>query len=345
MALIQEVQDGKFVEDTSASSSSSTSGKKKNVDNTMGQDQFLQLLVAQMQYQDPLEPTSNTEWVAQMATFSMVESLNNMQDAFDKQSANALVGKYVFINDGDNGYIKGKVDYITKQNGKTMLSVNDKLYEMDKLDTVSDEEYYQGAILANDLHKMIQLLPDEKNVTLQDAGLVKSAREEYEKLTETQKKFVDSSDIQKLTALETKIDAFKATEFTASVNGLPSVGEIEEADEETFNEYSKKFADTQTLFENLTEKQRKLIDEKTLNQYSLLEAAIQKGISKFGKPADGETGTQTDVAALLQKILDELQSQNKGGTEDTGSTESTDDAESAENTDSTESTDSTEASN
>ena len=97
MALIQEVKDGKFVEDTSESSSTGKGGKKKNVDNTMGQDQFLQLLVAQMQYQDPLEPTSNTEWVAQMATFSMVESLNNMQQAFDKQSANDLVGKYVFI--------------------------------------------------------------------------------------------------------------------------------------------------------------------------------------------------------------------------------------------------------
>lgn len=190
MAIIQEVKDGRFVEDASESSSTGKGSKKKNVDNTMGQDQFLQLLVAQMQYQDPLEPTSNTEWVAQMATFSMVESLNNMQTAFDKQSANSLVGKYVFINDGDNGYVKGKVDFITKQDGKTKLSVGDKLYDLDQLDTVSDEEYFQGAVLANDLHKMIQLLPSENNLTVSDAGLVKSAREEYDKLTETQKQFV-----------------------------------------------------------------------------------------------------------------------------------------------------------
>ena len=118
MALIQEVKDGKIVDGTSDTAAAS-SGKKKNVGNEMGQDQFLQLLVAQMQYQDPLEPTSNTEWVAQMATFSMVESLNNMQQAFDKQSANALVGKYVLINDGDNGFVRGKVDFITKEDGKT----------------------------------------------------------------------------------------------------------------------------------------------------------------------------------------------------------------------------------
>ena len=54
MAIIQEIKDGKFVDGTSDSSS-----KKKNertVNNDMGKDQFLQLLVAQMQYQDPLEP-------------------------------------------------------------------------------------------------------------------------------------------------------------------------------------------------------------------------------------------------------------------------------------------------
>jgi len=312
MALIQEVKDGRFVEDTSESSSTGAGSKKKNVDNTMGQDQFLQLLVAQMQYQDPLEPTSNTEWVAQMATFSMVESLNNMQSAFDKQSANALVGKYVFINDGDNGYVKGKVDYITKQDGKTKLSVNDKLYDLDKLDTVSDEEYYQGAILANDLHKMIQLLPDEKNVTLQDAGLVRSAREEYDKLTETQKKFVDKADLNKLTALEAKIDAFKATEFTSAVNSLPAVGAIEEADEETFNKYQTQFTEAKELYDNLTEKQRKLVDEKIVNQYTAVGEAVNKAAEKY-KPSDGTAGgdgSQSEVSALLQKILDELQNQN-----------------------------------
>ena len=91
MAIVQEVKDGKFVGATNEAKSSSGS-KKKNVSNEMGQDQFLQLLVAQMQYQYPLEPTSNTEWVAQMATFSMVESLNNMQEAFNKQSVYNWLG-------------------------------------------------------------------------------------------------------------------------------------------------------------------------------------------------------------------------------------------------------------
>lgn len=307
MALIQQVKDGRFVEDSSdASSSTSGSGKKKNVNNTMGQEQFLQLLVAQMQYQDPLEPTSNTEWVAQMATFSMVESLNNMQQAFDKQSANALVGKFVLINDGDNGFVKGKVDYITKQDGKTKLSVNDKLYDIDKLDTVADEEYYKGSVLANEFHEMVQLLPDEKNLTVNDAGLVKSAREEYEKMTESQKQFVEKEALDKLRKLETKMDALKATQFTGLVNGLPSVSDVEAADEKTLEGYVNSLKKASECYDSLTETQRKNIGESTMTQYQEVTKAIEEAEKKFGHTSDGDGDSKDDVASILQQILDEL---------------------------------------
>ncbi len=325
MAIIQEVKDGKVVNDTSESTSTNKNGKKKNVDNTMGQEQFLQLLVAQMQYQDPLEPTSNTEWVAQMATFSMVESLNNMQSAFTQQSANSLVGKYVFINDGDNGFVKGKVDFITQQNGKTMLSVNDQLYDIDKLDTVSDEEYYEGAILANDLHKMIQLLPSVDNLTVSDEGLVKSAREAYDKLTDSQKKFVQKEHLDKLRALEDKMAALKATQFTGSVNELPSVGQIEEADEETLMKYNAQFADTSKLYEGLSEEQRKKVSEKTINQYNSIKDALAAASKKLGLKPDGGEGTddaESEVADILQKILEELQAQKNNGEQEDNSNES-----------------------
>lgn len=308
MALIQQVKDGRFVEDSSDASSSTSGSKKKNVNNTMGQEQFLQLLVAQMQYQDPLEPTSNTEWVAQMATFSMVESLNNMQQAFDKQSANALVGKYVLINDGDNGYVKGKVDYITKQDGKTMLSVNDKLYSIDKLDTVADEEYFQGSVLANEFHEMVNLLPEEKNLTVNDAGLVKSAREEYEKMTESQKQFVNKDALEKLRKLETKMDALKATQFTGLVNGLPSVEDVEAADEETLNGYVASLKKASECYDSLTDTQRKNVGESTMTRYQEVTTAIAEAEKKFGHTED-DGDSKDDVASILQQILDELKAQ------------------------------------
>ena len=66
------VENGKVKTTTSKKSDESNNG-------TMGYDQFLTLLCAEMQYQDPLEPTSNTEYVAQLATFSQLEAMLGMQ--------------------------------------------------------------------------------------------------------------------------------------------------------------------------------------------------------------------------------------------------------------------------
>lgn len=334
MAIIQQVENGQIIQDTSEASGSGS--KKKNVGSEMGQDQFLQLLVAQMQYQDPLEPTSNTEWVAQMATFSMVESLNNMQQEFAKQSANSLVGKYVLINDGDNGFVKGKVDYITKEDGKTKLCVNDKLYDIDKLDTVVEEEYYLGSVKANEFHEMVKLLPPEQNLTINDEGLVKSAREEYDKMTDTQKKFVQKEYLDKLRALEAKMDSLKATQFTGVVKGLPSAGEVEEADRETLAEYTKQMDKAKELYENLTDSQRKNVAEETINQYNAVKEAVDAANKKFGNTT-GEEDPKDEAAALLQQILDELKAQNKNNNTDSsnetdGSTEGTDNSGSSSDT-------------
>ncbi|SFP24108.1 flagellar basal-body rod modification protein FlgD [Geodermatophilus dictyosporus] len=68
----------------------------------MGKDTFLQLLVAQMRYQDPGNPTSTTEFMSQTATFTQVEKLEEIASqnasllALQRSlSAGALVGHSV----------------------------------------------------------------------------------------------------------------------------------------------------------------------------------------------------------------------------------------------------------
>ena len=56
---------------------STYSAEKKNT-TALGKDEFLGLLVTQMQYQDPLEPTNDTEFIAQMAQFSSLEQMQNL---------------------------------------------------------------------------------------------------------------------------------------------------------------------------------------------------------------------------------------------------------------------------
>ena len=61
MALVAGVENGKVIETASQASLKKSTEKAGN---DMDKDAFLQLLVAQMKYQDPMEPTSNTEYIA-----------------------------------------------------------------------------------------------------------------------------------------------------------------------------------------------------------------------------------------------------------------------------------------
>lgn len=63
---------------------------KTTVNNELGKDAFLQLLVTQLRYQDPLEPQDNSEFVAEMAQFSTLEQMSNMSSELEK--INTLVG-------------------------------------------------------------------------------------------------------------------------------------------------------------------------------------------------------------------------------------------------------------
>lgn len=82
----------------------------------MGKDTFLKLLVAQMRYQDPSNPTSSSEFMAQTATFSQVEKLDQLatQNAAlltiqRALSAGALVGHSVSYTDAEGTTKTGTV--------------------------------------------------------------------------------------------------------------------------------------------------------------------------------------------------------------------------------------------
>jgi flagellar basal-body rod modification protein FlgD len=138
--LIKPVKDGK-VEETSNGKAKKTSSSSSN---ELGKEAFLQLLVTQMKYQDPLNPNTDTEYIAQLATFSQLEQLQNLSSAASNSQAFSLVGRTIILkteNTTGSSYITGKVDYVTLNGRKTQLSVNGKLYDFDQLDTVLSEAY------------------------------------------------------------------------------------------------------------------------------------------------------------------------------------------------------------
>ena len=98
MALVAPVENGKIAE-TAPHTSVSKAAKSSS---GMDKEAFLQRLLAQMKYQDPLEPTSNTEYIAQYATFSEVEQIQNMSKSMDLSRASSLVGQTVQITSTDD---------------------------------------------------------------------------------------------------------------------------------------------------------------------------------------------------------------------------------------------------
>lgn len=129
-----------------------TKASKKN-GGELGKDDFLKLMIAQLQYQDPLSPMDNTQMIAQMAQFTSVEQLANIKDQLTAMSqslgsSSGLIGKIVSwsgetktgnydINTGKAEVIQtvdsGLVDSVIVRSGVHYLKVGDKEIELSKV--------------------------------------------------------------------------------------------------------------------------------------------------------------------------------------------------------------------
>ena len=137
-----------------------------------------------------------------------------MQSTLEQSEANNLVGKQVILKvtsatTGETTYPSGQVDYVVHENGKTYLSVNNKLYSLDDLDTVLDTDYMNAQTLAKSFSTAIAALPSEMNLTLSDEAKLTAARTGYNGLTAYQKQFIRQSDLQTLERLEARMEVLK----------------------------------------------------------------------------------------------------------------------------------------
>ncbi|MBP5464659.1 MAG: flagellar hook assembly protein FlgD [Treponema sp.] len=113
---------------------------------SLGKDDFLKLLITQLSNQDPTSPMEDTEFIAQMAQFSSLEQMTNMNANFEKMntmlSSNQAVntiGKTVEIDAGDgSGQIVGTVQGVSCGSNPQVL-VGNRYYDMNKIQAVYGE--------------------------------------------------------------------------------------------------------------------------------------------------------------------------------------------------------------
>ncbi len=138
--------------------------KKRTGGSDLSKDAFLRLLTTQLRYQNPLEPTNDKEFLAQMAQFTALEQMNNLNSAFQMNQASAMINKNVEaeIKNEENGEItkvEGKVIAVNVKENKPYLVVqelNGKQREvlLDSVKTVSDGTTLDAEVLSKQLERL-----------------------------------------------------------------------------------------------------------------------------------------------------------------------------------------------
>ncbi|MDR3207748.1 MAG: hypothetical protein LBT60_05395 [Oscillospiraceae bacterium] len=121
----------------------------KKANSELGKDQFLQMLITQLQNQDPLAPSGDTEMIAQMAQFSALEAMTNLVSSFSQTQAYSMIGKGVIatVRDSASGIVReigGRVDSAGLKDGRAYVMVGDALVWADDISQVFDDSVLTG---------------------------------------------------------------------------------------------------------------------------------------------------------------------------------------------------------
>jgi flagellar basal-body rod modification protein FlgD len=109
-----------------AASSAATDGGSEAVTNPngmLGQNDFLKLMIAQLQAQNPLEPGNANEYVNELAQFTQVEQTTNLASASELSGAVQLIGRTVTYNNASGRLETGKVQSVQSSASGTTVTV------------------------------------------------------------------------------------------------------------------------------------------------------------------------------------------------------------------------------
>lgn len=269
MAAIAHIKDGKIVESTTASSLAKETEKSGS---TMDKEAFLKLLVAQMKYQDPLEPTSNTEFVSQYAQFSSLEQMQNMSATLELSRASTLVGQTVSVNTtdstGKSTTIQGVVDYVVYENNKAYVSIGGELYSLDDVYGVANQQYLDAYDKALAFGIAMNKLPSYENLTLDDKEDVDKLKEIYDGMSNYEKTFVAKDFTDKLDRYVKRIEELVKDligDFMKAMDELPAKEQLKLEDKEKVDKVNE-------MYQGMSDFEKGLVSKEHLEK---LEEAVK----------------------------------------------------------------------
>jgi len=97
------------------------SAEPANPNGVLGQNDFLKLMITQLQEQNPLQPASDNEYLSQLAGMTEMEQMTNLANAGELSGAVQLIGHQVTYNSPTGTHVTGTVESVqTTSNGASL---------------------------------------------------------------------------------------------------------------------------------------------------------------------------------------------------------------------------------
>ena len=128
----------------STTAASTAAAVTKATNNELGKDAFLKLLIAELSNQDPTNPVEDREFISQMATFSTLEQMQNMNSTLtsmaevNKYSASSYIGKAIAFTNDEGKQIPALVNAVWFEDGKTILDTTEGDVPLEKVEGISE---------------------------------------------------------------------------------------------------------------------------------------------------------------------------------------------------------------